>query len=67
MPKVLSVSQLNNYIKGVFLDEILLHNIEVFGEITEFNVSGGNTFITVREGDCILPCIKFGVHENLPI
>ena len=67
MPKVLSVSQLNNYIKGVFLDEILLHNIEVFGEITEFNISGGNTYITVREGDCILPCIKFGTHENLPV
>ncbi len=67
MPKTLSVSQLNNYIKGVFLDEILLHNIEVFGEITEFNISGGNTFITVREGDCVLPCIKFGLHENLPI
>ncbi len=67
MPKVLSVSQLNNYIKGVFLDEILLHNIDVFGEITEFNVSGGNTFMTVREGNCVLSCIKFGTHENLPI
>ena len=67
MPKALSVSQLNNYIKGVFRDELLLHNIDIFGEITEFNVSGGNTYITVKEGDCILQCIKFGVHEPLPV
>ena len=67
MSKILSVSQLNNYIKGMFLDEILLHDIEIFGEITEFNISGNNTYITVREGECVLSCIKFGTFERLPV
>ena len=41
-----SVTQLNNYIKGVFEDELILQNITVLGEVFECSESGGNIFIT---------------------
>lgn len=60
MNRVLTVSQLNNYIKNVFEDELLLQNISVEGEVFEAKFSGGNSYITLREGDCSLSCVKFG-------
>ena len=56
----LSVSQLNNYIKGVFDDELILKNITVCGEVFEKSESGGNVFISLREDEEILRCVKFG-------
>ncbi len=55
----LSVTQLNGYIKGVFEDELVLHNIAVYGEIFECSVSGTTTFLTLKDGDCVLPCVRY--------
>ncbi len=67
MNKILSVSQLNNYIKNVFDDELILQNITVEGEIGEIKFSGGNTYITLSEGDCVLFCVKFGAKIEYSI
>ncbi len=56
----LSVTQLNNYIKGVFDDELILKNIAVFGEVYECSNSGGNLFFTLKDEDSILRCVRFG-------
>ncbi|MBQ7224624.1 MAG: exodeoxyribonuclease VII large subunit [Clostridia bacterium] len=56
----LTVSQLNNYIKGVFDDELILKNITVFGEVFESSTSGGNLFLTLKDENSILRCIRFG-------
>ena len=56
----LSVTQLNNYIKGVFDDELILKNIAVFGEVYECKSSGGNLFFTLKDEDSILRCVRFG-------
>jgi exodeoxyribonuclease VII large subunit len=56
----LSIAQLNNYIKGVFDDELILKNITVFGEVFEKTESGGNVFITLRDGNDFLRCTRFG-------
>ncbi len=60
MQSKLSVSQLNNYIKGVFDDELILKNIAVFGEVSECSTSAGNTFFTLRDDKSILHCVRFG-------
>lgn len=60
MNKILTVSQINNYVKNMFDDELLLHTVTVEGEVFERKFSGGNTYITLKEGDCILSCVKFG-------
>ncbi len=67
MNKILSVSQLNNYIKNVFEDELLLQNITVEGEVSETKFSGGNTYLTLKENDCILSCVKFGARYEYAV
>ena len=67
MENRLSVSQLNNYIKGVFDDETILQNISVYGELFEFKISGGNTYITLKEGDCLLSCVKYSRLEKIEL
>ena len=64
--RVLSVSQLNAYIKGVFEDEIILHNVTVSGESEEFRITQGITHFTLREGDCRIPCVLFSVYAPIP-
>ena len=59
MQKKLTVSQLNNYICGVFDDEYVLHNITVEGEISDMSLSGGRTYFTLKENECQLQCISF--------
>lgn len=67
MNKILTIKQLNNYIKGVFEDEIILHDVTVCGEISEFKIIGNNTFIVLKDEDSVLSCYRFGTYENLPI
>lgn len=59
MEKLLTVSQLNNYIKGVFNDELILQDITVTGEIFEFKTVSNNSYITLKEHDCSLNCVYF--------
>lgn len=67
MNKILTVSQLNNYVKNVFDDELLLQNITVEGEVYEAKFSGGNTYITLKEGEYVLPCVKFGSRYEFSV
>lgn len=67
MNKVLTVSQLNNYVKNVFDDELILQNITVEGEVSEIKYTVGNTYLTLKEGECVLPCVKFGSRFEFEI
>ena len=67
MANKLSVSQLNNYIKGVFDDELFLQKIYVYGEVYEFSQSNGFTYITLKEGDCYIHCIKYSLLEKVEV
>ena len=60
----LSVSQLNNYIKGVFDDELILKNITVFGEVSEKSEAAGNLYMTLSDSGSILRCVRFGPGES---
>ncbi|MBE5731455.1 MAG: exodeoxyribonuclease VII large subunit [Clostridiales bacterium] len=64
MENKLSVSDLNSYIKGVFDDELVLHNISVYGELFQFSVSGNNTYFVLKGDECYLQCLKFGRIEK---
>lgn len=65
--KSLSVSQLNDYIKGVFEDELILHDISLFGEIFQYRIAGKNIYLTLREGNSYLECMHFGTLENFTV
>lgn len=63
--KTLSVSQLNGYIKSVFDDELILHNIGVTGELSQISVREKATYFTITEGDCYINCIIFSAVEKI--
>jgi exodeoxyribonuclease VII large subunit len=55
----ISVAQLNNYIKRVFVAEEMLHDIYVVGEISGFKISGGATYFTLKDADAVINCTAF--------
>jgi len=67
MKRILSVSELNNYIKGVFDDELVLHSVTVSGELEEIRASGNSTFFTIKDSECRLPCISFSKIGTLEV
>jgi len=59
MQKKLTVSQLNKYIKGVFEDELILHNLSVEGEAVEIKTVGSATYIMLKDEDSAINCVCF--------
>lgn len=60
--KSFSVSQIGNYIKQIFDAEELLHDIRVFGEISEFKISQGNAWFSIKDENATLSCALFGAN-----
>lgn len=60
MENYISVTQLNNYIKGIFDAEQTLHGICVYGEVTSYKISNGIAYFNIKEEDNLLPCVLFG-------
>lgn len=63
MDNYLSVSQVNNYIKGIFDNEILLKNICVYGEVSSYNVSNNIAYFNIKDQDNLLNCVLFGANK----
>jgi exodeoxyribonuclease VII large subunit len=61
---ILSVTQLNNYIKAVFDAEFLLHNIDVKGEVTNFSTSGDYAYFTLKDENAQIQCFCFTMKKN---
>lgn len=59
MLKALSVSELSQYISGMFESDESLHYIRVYGEVSDAKLSRGNMFFTLKDADALLSCIIF--------
>lgn len=53
----LSVTQLNNYIKSVFVAEEMLHNVLLTGEVSGVSVRGNGVWFTMRDREASVPCV----------
>lgn len=53
----LSVTQLNNYIKSVFVAEEMLHNVFLNGEVSGASVRGNGVWFTLRDREAAVPCV----------
>lgn len=62
----LSILQFNTFVKNILDAEEFLKNISVFGEVTNFKISGGNAYFDLKDDSAMLSCVKFGA-ENLNI
>lgn len=65
MNRVMTVSQLSSYLKGVFDDEELLHDVTLSGEVAEISYSDKHTFLTLADGDASVRCVHFLSRDKL--
>ncbi len=56
----LSVVQFNTFVKNIFDAEEFLHDISIFGEVTNFKISGANAYFDLKDEGALLSCVKFG-------
>jgi len=54
-----TVAQLNNYIKAVFDAEVMLHNIEVVGEISGMSWRGSAVYFSLKDEEAVIQCVSY--------
>ncbi|MCH5154858.1 MAG: exodeoxyribonuclease VII large subunit [Clostridiales bacterium] len=59
MNRQMTVTQLSRYIKGVFEDEELLHDITLSGEVADISYSDKHTFLVLSDGEFSVRCVHF--------
>ena len=65
MNRTMSVAQLSGYLKGMFDDEELLHDVTLTGEVAEVTYSDRHTFLVLADGDCSVRCVHFSARDNI--
>ncbi len=65
MNRQMTVSQLSRYIKGVFEDEELLHDITLSGEVAEVSYSDKHTFLVLSDGAFSVRCVHFSSRDKI--
>lgn len=61
--KKFSVSSLTNYIKVSLESDILLSNISVSGEVSNYKKhSNGNVYFSLKDDECKINCVMFGKY-----
>lgn len=64
MNNVITVSQLNTYIKNIINAEELLRYIVACGEVFSISIVSGNAFITLADKDAQISCVCFDVSKT---
>ncbi len=59
----LSVNQFNTFVKNILDVEEFLSNICVYGEVTNFKMSGGHAYFDLKDETAMLSCVKFGASD----
>ena len=67
MEKILSVSQLNDYISSLISQDDILANLEVEGEISNCTIHySGHIYFSIKDDNCSIRCVMFaGSAKNL--
>ena len=59
MQEYITVSQLNSYIKQIFDNEELLHNIPLLGEVYGVSFSRNVIYFSLKDENASIPCVCF--------
>ena len=59
----LTILQFNTFVKNILDAEDFLSNISVFGEVTNYKVSGGHAYFDLKDENAMLSCVKFGASD----
>ena len=63
----LSVAQFNTFVKNILDAEEFLSGLSVYGEVTNFKISGGHAYFDLKDENAMLSCVKFGAGNDLNI
>ncbi|MBR2590360.1 MAG: exodeoxyribonuclease VII large subunit [Clostridia bacterium] len=63
---VVSVSQLNNYIKGLFDEIPVFRNVYVSGEISNFkhHLKSGHYYFSLKDENSVIKCVMFRTYAS---
>ncbi|MEG2085898.1 MAG: exodeoxyribonuclease VII large subunit, partial [Clostridia bacterium] len=64
---IISVSQLNNIIKGVLESEPILFSLKVEGEVSEFKQTTGATYFTLKDDNAQTDCFCYNIKTAFAI
>ena len=62
---IITVTQLNNYIKGIVDSETLLSNVEVQGEVSSLHFGAGAAFFVLKDENSQIDCFYYGLVAEL--
>jgi exodeoxyribonuclease VII large subunit len=66
MKNVFSVSQVNSYIKNLFVQDYVLNDIWIKGEISNYKVhSSGHVYFTLKDGQGSISCVLFSRYREM--
>ncbi len=65
MNREMTVAKLALYLKGVFDDEELLHDVTLVGEVSDISYSDKHTFLVLSEGDYSIRCVHFASRDAI--
>lgn len=60
----LTVEELNFYINNLFLEEDLLHNVPVLGEVSGCSVVAGHCYFTLKDAKAQIKIVFFNIKNN---
>ncbi|MDP4092052.1 MAG: exodeoxyribonuclease VII large subunit [Bacillota bacterium] len=65
MQRILSISEINRYIKDIVSKDIILSDVWVKGEISNFkNHYSGHMYFTLKDENSVLKCVMFKSHAT---
>ncbi len=65
MNREMTVAKLAAYLKGVFDDEELLHDVTLVGEVADVSYSDKHTFLVMSEGEFSVRCVHFAARDAI--
>lgn len=65
MNRQMTVSQLARYLKGVFEDEELLHDVTLTGEVIDLSYSDRHTYLVLGDGMFSVKCVHFCSRDKI--
>ena len=65
--KIFTVSQINNIIKNIIDNEVILEDIMISGELSSFSITRNIAYFTLKENDNLISCVQFGVKNEFKI
>ena len=58
--RALEVSEANSYIKRILINDPILYNLKIKGEISNFKIhSSGNVYLSLKDKDSKINCVVF--------